>query len=427
MKTDGMGRPPADPGYLSSDLDTKLHERLRRRFDVALASAERDYATLRLDESGAVTAVRRRAPGAGAAGRRLAAMVAAVGVVIVLVVAASAMLYRPVEMAGPAAASSESATIPPAIDGQKVYALPLRPDWPKDASPFLLRAYVAVANLPCPSRLQTPATTADAEFAADCGPISLVSRPVDNTSFYFNISPNSVGLLAPWAGGDEVVVRVHTHDPGASGCSEPFRSQCEGALVIEAVIWHGPARASDDPSPMRTVPLVVASAAPSQQIIPANGSAPTIINGERVYTIGERPQWGQLNGSFLLVGYRRVLPTADGCTSLGPRTEEEARALRDLTGNGGGGCNGAGFAAGIEPSSAAIDIAPKSPAFQSMPTGVQVDPQLLIVRAHTNDAEAASCPDAYRSKCAQAVVLDEIVWPANLASQPTATTPAKSN
>ena len=137
--------------------------------------------------------------------------------------------------------SPAAGTIPPTIDGQKVYTLAEQDNIPGS---FLLRAYAVTAYIPCPATIDTPSTSADLDIYPNCGSVSLVPAPSGNSAFFFALAPKTRDLLTPWLAGPEIVIRVHHHDPAAAGCSAVFRSQCETALVVEAVVWP-----SSAPSP----------------------------------------------------------------------------------------------------------------------------------------------------------------------------------
>ena len=212
-------------------MNVDLHERLARRFALALVEARRDYPSLGL---GAMEV--RSHPGRS---RRLVGVVAGVGLVAVLAIGGLAVVSRLSEPAGPPSSPPQSAaaTIPPTIDGQKVYTLAEMEQQSNSGTSFLLRAYAQQIPVPCPAPIHTPSTRAELDLVPDCGTVSLVPVAAGNTTIYFNLAPRTRDLLTPWLGGPEIVIRVHAHDSGAADCGADFFGQCQSALVVEAVVW----------------------------------------------------------------------------------------------------------------------------------------------------------------------------------------------
>jgi hypothetical protein len=239
-------------------MNDELEQRLGVRFAAAIAAAERDYPGLRID-----AATPPRSPRVGTRTVRRLGVVAGLGLVTILATGGLAVLSRPSEPAVPGTSSAGS--IPPIIDGERVYSLAEMPQM-NGTGTFLLRAYAQEVPVPCASPIETPSIAADRDLVPECGTISLVPKAADNDTIYFNLAPRSRGLLLPFLGGSEVVMRVHAHDPEAAQCSAVFIARCEGALVIDAVVWPDYPQASDQPMPVSTgVARITAlpSAAPS--------------------------------------------------------------------------------------------------------------------------------------------------------------------
>jgi hypothetical protein len=124
-------------------------------------------------------------------------------------------------------------------------------------------------------------------------------------------------------------------------------------------------------------------------------TVPTEVNGEHVYSgseVGSMVVAGtlaNLKAGFLLGGVVTVQSPgvmASPCADYGPEAEQQLLAT----------CHPQVW----------IDdalIAPDS-------NFGAVNGQIVVVRAHVNDALAAQCPADVRTACEQAVVVDSVVW-----------------
>jgi hypothetical protein len=366
--------------------DAQLHERLARRFDAALAQAERDYPDLSVGSepnarrAPASRSTQRRPPGAWP---RLASAAAAVGILAVAGLIGVGLASKPAVGPGPASVAPEPpATIPAEIDGQKVQTL-AESEWMASSESFLLRAYVVSLPIPCPAPLVTPSTTAEIDMVPDCGTIELVPQAEGNNNFYFALAPRTAGLLTPWIGGPEIVIRAHTHDPEAQQCGSSLLASCEGALVVEAVVWPTSAP--------------VASPTPTPTVRPSE-TVPDQIAGQKVYTMAERSQWANLADSFYL--YASIVRHAPAClnVSIGPAED-------DLV---GGTCGW--LMLWPAPLTNPIDSVRVAPRTEAIFRGWIGGPA-AVLRVHTHDPEAARCTADYRAACEAAVVIEAVAWP----------------
>jgi RNA polymerase sigma-70 factor (ECF subfamily) len=355
MKTDMRGGAPAE-----DEATDRLEERLAGRFAIELGRAERDYPALR--------AGRLRTPEPRRRGiwPRLAVSVTTIGVLAALVVVGVGLAWQP---AAPPVAPARSGAvlgadgIPDQIDGQHVYRLAAQGDWQDLSGSFLLGAYAVDAPIPCAPPLPSaqPQGSSENAFVPQCGTVELVPQAQDNSEWFFNLAPRGLDVLTKWLNGPAIVMRVHTHDPGASGCSADQKTACEAAVVVEAVVWSG----SNSPSPTPTDAVLAADGIPAQ------------IGGEHVYRLSEALPNG--SGSFLLGGYPVNYPIS--CPSARPLPTAEA----DLVGQ----CGGTHLAssAGQSPGSGLFTLAPRGSDLLTPWLGGPA----VVIRAHTHDAAAASC------------------------------------
>ena len=375
MKTDMRGGAPAE-----DEATDRLEERLAGRFAIELGRAERDYPALR--------AGRLRTPEPRRRGiwPRLAVSVTTIGVLAALVVVGVGLAWQP---AAPPVAPARSGAvlgadgIPDQIDGQHVYRLAAQGDWQDLSGSFLLGAYAVDAPIPCAPPLPSaqPQGSSENAFVPQCGTVELVPQAQDNSEWFFNLAPRGLDVLTKWLNGPAIVMRVHTHDPGASGCSADQKTACEAAVVVEAVVWSG----SNSPSPTPTDAVLAADGIPAQ------------IGGEHVYRLSEALPNG--SGSFLLGGYPVNYPIS--CPSARPLPTAEA----DLVGQ----CGGTHLAssAGQRPGSGLFTLAPRGSDLLTPWLGGPA----VVIRAHTHDAAAASCSADTKAACEAAVVVESVVWP----------------
>ena len=375
MKTDKRGGAPAE-----DEATDKLEERLSGRFAIELGRAEQDYPALR--------AGRLRTPEPRRRGiwPRLAVSVTAIGVLAALVVVGVGLAWQP---AAPPVAPARSGVIlgtdgiPDQIDGQHVYRLAAQADWQDLGGSFLLGAYAVDAPIPCAPPLPSaqPQGSSENAFVPQCGTVELVPKAQDNSEWFFNLAPRGLDVLTKWLNGPAIVMRVHTHDPDASGCSADQKTACEAAVVVEAVVWSE----SNSTSPT-----------PTGAVLGADG-IPTQIGGEHVYRLSEALPNG--SGSFLLGGY--PVNFAMSCPTALPQPTAEA----DLVGQ----CGGMELApsAGQSPGPGLFMLAPRG----SDSLTPWLDGPAVVIRVHIHDAAAASCSAGQKDACEAAVVVEAVVWP----------------
>ena len=373
MKTDTSGGASA-----ANTGNDRLEERLSGRFAVELSRAEQDYPALRAGRLG-VAEPRRRG-----VWPRLAVSVTTIGVLATLVVVGVGLAWQPAAppFAGPSAVALGSDGIPDQINGEHVYRLAAQVDWQKLSGSFLLGAYAVDAPVRCalqPSNAQ-PQRSPENALVPQCGTVELAARAQDQ-SFFLNLAPRGRDLLTGYLNGPAIVMRVHTHDPDASGCSADAQTACESAVVVEAVVWSG----SSSPSATPTGPALAADGIPAQ------------INGERVYRVSEALPNG--TGSFLLGGYAVNYPIS--CPSAAPLPTPEA----DLVGQ----CGGTHLAARANQdlSSGPLTLAPRGSDLLTPWLGGPA----VVVRVHTHDPAAAACSADTKATCEGAVVVEAVVWP----------------
>jgi hypothetical protein len=170
--------------------------------------------------------------------------------------------------------------------------------------------------------------------------------------------------LYGWAN-HAVVLRVHTHDPEAAQCAANERAACEAAVVVEAVVWP---------------------------------TVPSEINGQQVYRgsdlrdLYSAATFTNLSGSFLLGGVVSVTPNdwAPGACATPADLNAAGQQLLQECG----------------PTWVAIDMQGIAPAS----TFDAVDGQVVVVRAHLDDALAAQCPADLLTQCEEAIVVESVIW-----------------
>ncbi len=354
-----------------NDFDERLRSRLRA-LDAAVPAA----ADL-LPVGGPPTS--RRWHGARVASRLPLGLAA----VLVAVIAGAALLgvsLRQQPAAGPAASTATATALVPAtasvvpsaspiilgpdgiptqIDGQRVYFISEQAEWDNLSGSFLLAAFLPSGVMP--SCFPVPENAADDLIANGCGGMALSSTTSSGSgipSFIYAAPKNSpFGLLIGGAN-HAAVLRVHTHDAEAAQCSADQRARCEAAVVVEAVVWP---------------------------------TVPSEINGEHVYG-GSNGSFWSLSGSFLLGGVVSVNLTdwAPGTCATPVDLNAAAQQLLQECG----------------PTWVAIDMDGIAPAS----TFDAVDGQVVVVRAHLDDALAAQCPADLLTQCEQAIVVESVVW-----------------
>ncbi len=316
-----------------------------------------------------------------------------VAIVVGVAVVGVGLQHRPgTEPAAPNALTTPSAApsvspvalgpdgIPTQIDGQRVYLVTEQAEWENLSGSFLLAANLPSGAMPACFAVQ--GTGAEGDLLAQfCGGWSLGSTTGSDTDLaslvYAAPKSSPQVLLYGWAN-HAVVLRVHAHDPEAAGCSADKRAACEAAVVVEAVVWP---------------------------------TVPSEINGEQVYrasylrSLFYAGTFKNLSGSFLLGGVVWVATNhwAPGACATPADLNAAGQQLLQECG----------------PTSVFIDMAPIAP----QGNFAAVNGQVVVVRAHLNDALAAQCPTDTLTQCAEAIVVESVVWSSN--PYPTATsTPA---
>ncbi|MFI5260083.1 MAG: hypothetical protein ACHQ01_10830 [Candidatus Limnocylindrales bacterium] len=160
--------------------------------------------------------------------------------------------------------------------------------------------------------------------------------------------------------------------------------------------------------------LVVAALATNQATMPGGPASagtgvvlgsdgiPTQIDGQRVYRVGEKADWENLSGSFLLVANANRAPLI--CIAHASSGSPESDLL---VGNCGGWSLGSTSGSGDQAN--IVYAAPKSSP-QSLLNGWAGNP--VVLRVHTHDPEAAQCSADQKANCEAAVVVEAVVWPA---------------
>ena len=358
------------------DFDERLGQRLRA-LDAAVPTAAHG-----LDVGGKPTPLRGR--GVRIVGRLPIGLAAGLVAIIVgaTVVGASLRQQPGTEPAATTAATTSSVVpsassvilgsdgIPAQIDGQRVYRVTDMAEWQNLSGNFLL-----AANMPSgamPACIAAHGTGAEGDLLAQaCGGWSLGSTTgsdSDQASFVYAAPKSSpYDLLYGWAN-QAVVLRVHTHDSEAAGCSADKRAACEVAVVVEAVVWP---------------------------------TVPSEIDGQRVYrgndlrSLLSAGTFKNLSGSFLLGGAVWVATNdwAPGACATAADLNTAGQQLLQECG----------------PTEVSIDMAPIALAsnFDA------INGQVVVVRAHLNDALAAQCPADLLTQCQEAIVVESVVWSSN--------------
>jgi hypothetical protein len=353
MKTDETGGPSAEDN---------VEERLSRRFAVELERAELDYPALmrpRRDPlaSGATAGSGRSLR----AWRRLAVPMTAVVALVAVSLVGVGIALRP--SAGPtgnnpapAGVVRGSDGIPASLDGQRVYRIADQSEWQNLTGSFLLGGYVVQLLTGCKAQFGSPPP--EDAFISSCDAMLLTPGPVADfngfdPSTFPSVAPLSMEALRGWFGGPAIVMRVHTHDPGAAKCAAYLQSRCESAVVVEAVVWP---------------------------------TVPTQINGERVYRATDQASF-PTSGSFLLGGHVTKPSVMPPCPAPIDKTAAEQRLFSY--------CN----AFSID----GLYVAPMSNLDEP-------NNEIVVAKVHLHDPLAAQCPAVSSAVCETAIVVESVVW-----------------
>ncbi len=288
---------------------------------------------------------------------------------IVVSVVVAACGFVPGSGAGPVATPTPVAVVPsmsvimgsenlPAqVDGERVYRVTEQAEWEQLSGSFLLAATPAFPTAPCAGGLIASGNSAAYDLIG-----TYCSSPALTSLVYAAPKSPALGSVWDWLN-HAAVFQVHTHDSEAAECGA-LLDECEAAVVVDALVW----------------PIV-----------------PTEIDGEHVYGGSDYfslNSAGSQSGSFLLGGVVSV----ESAESTGVTTAcSSAPAERRLVASCGGST---WFAIAGE------GVAPKSD-FHA------VDGQVVVVRAHLDDAEAVDCSEDMMASCEYAMVVEAVVWTSN--------------
>jgi hypothetical protein len=144
-------------------------------------------------------------------------------------------------------------------------------------------------------------------------------------------------------------------------------------------------------------------------VVRGSDGIPTSIDGQRAYRIGDKAEWQNLSGSFLLAAY--ATSSVPSCPSVSAQPSAEvdllgsctsivlaAEPITDFNGIYGGGL--------VKAASRGSEVL----------TGFLTQPHWLngpaiVMRVHTHDPEAAQCAADQKAACEAAVVVEAVVWP----------------
>jgi hypothetical protein len=158
--------------------------------------------------------------------------------------------------------------VPTQIGGERVYRAADQASFPTAGS-FLLGGRVTKPDLmpPCPMPLDK--TAAEQQLLPYCYWVTLdglALSPMSN----FDEPKNEV-----------LVARVHINDPLAAQCPATTQSDCEAAIVVEAVVWRSSPYGTASPTPVGETPAASLNAASTEGTGPvaseSAGVVPTIV------------------------------------------------------------------------------------------------------------------------------------------------------
>jgi hypothetical protein len=244
--------------------------------------------------------------------------------------------------------------IPTQIDGQRVYRVDDKAEWQDLSGSFLLGGYTFREMANCPA-LPQPLPSPEADLAYTCGGVGIGPAAGSNaTSGGLMLATLGSTALDAWVDGPAIVVRVHTQDPEAAGCSADQRAGCAAAIVTEAVVWP---------------------------------HVPTELAGERVYRATDQASFAGLKGSFLLGGHVTKPSVIPPCPMPIDKTAAEQQLIPYC------------YWLSID----GLAVAPMSNLDEP-------NNEVVVARVHVNDPLAAQCPASARAVCEAGIVVEEIVW-----------------
>ena len=405
----------AEPGPPSaSDRGTPVPppDRLQRWFAVEVRAAERDVAR-------GLVRVPSRWMGRGWLGSRGfagGALATSAIVVVVVVALTSGFLGGTVGPSPTSGASGATGTpgpspvpspsgslfadgIPSAFDGQPV----LRPTQAvaraaasTDASTFLVGGWVATVYSYTGCATPTGSEGDQVLARSFCGtylnesPNGALEGPLE-LHFRSSVDPD-------WPGVGPVIVRVHTHDPLATTCAAANQDACAHAVVVDALLWSGPALGSDGlPSWMGGQPTITVPEA--QATLAASTSA------DELFVRG----W--YSGFALPCPYiPATVPPTPGSSLLPDHCQPSIL--------------------GPAPIPLGQDHATADDLDLTLGPGVEAPPiGAVVLEVHGHDPAAAACDPSIRAACDAAVIVDGVLWTASGGTAPTpapTTTPMPS-
>ncbi|HEY5487460.1 MAG TPA: DUF4232 domain-containing protein [Candidatus Limnocylindrales bacterium] len=344
------------------DFDERLSRRLRA-LDAAVPAASADVPGI------GRTRIKIGRSGAQVAGRLPLGLTAVLVAMMVVAVAGVGLYYRG-ETAPP---GPDAQGIPTQIDGQRVYRVGEQSEWENLSGSFLLATTPSLSVMGCPPGAYSPQPERDL-LSGPCGGVmlgSITGAPLDLSDILYAAAK---GLPYSWLGdwsGHTVILRAHTHDPEAAQCLADTRARCDASVVVEAVVWP-------------TVPTEI-------------GGAP-VYRGHALAATFSSGTFKDL-GSFLyggVVDAYRVHWEPGFCATPVAQTQAEQQAEQELV-------------SGCDSPTVLIDMQNIAPDSNFDP----IDGQLVVVRAHVNDAVAAQCPADAQRQCETAIVVDSVVWSSN--------------
>lgn len=371
-------------------------DRLQRWFAAEVHAAEQDVKRGLVTVSGALMRP-------GGLGRRgfAGGAVAATGAVVLLVVAlASGFLggaAGPTPSAGTSAATGTAAAAPTAVapsggvypdgipthlDGQPV----LRPTQAAaraaastDASPFLIGGWLTGWDpyTGCP-RLTGP----EADQVLDqgfCG-VYLAETPVIGqvgpVKLHFRVGLSDGRYSGP------VIVRVHTHDPLAVSCAAANQDACAHAVVVDALVWDGPALGPDG------LPSWIDGQA-TISVPEAQGMLAHVTSATELFVRGWYAGWA-LPCPYIPA----TVPPTPGSSLLPDNCQPSIL--------------------GASPIPLGQDHATASDLDLTLGPDVDAPPiGAVVLEIHGHDAAAAACDPSIRAACEAAVIVDRVVWTAS--------------
>lgn len=225
---------------------------------------------------------------------------------------------------------------------------------------------------------------------------------------YLNESPTSVtegplelhfrtSVSADWQGVGPAIVRVHTHDPLATTCAAANQDACAHAVVVDALLWNGPALGSDGlPSWMDGQSTI---SVPEAQGMLAHFDSPA-----------ELEVRGWYSGFALPCPFiPATVPPTPGSSLLPENCQPSIL--------------------GAAPIPLGQDHAGPDDLNLTLGPGVDAPPiGAVVLELHGHDPAAAACDASIRAACDAAVIVDRVVWTAStgIVSPAPTTTPVPS-